>query len=76
MMDVLSSMNCPVVYDIIYQPGMTMLLFGAQLLQFPILNGIGMNLEQAVIAFEKATTTAGLRQPNQDEVRRLMSPVW
>ncbi len=39
------------VYDIIYQPVESMLLIQARSLGLPVLNGLCMNLEQAVIAF-------------------------
>jgi shikimate dehydrogenase len=43
-----------VVYDIIYQPAETELLRQAKVIGLVTLNGLGMNLDQAVIAFEKA----------------------
>ena len=69
-------MDCPFVFDIIYQPRQTMLLYLADLLGYKTLNGAGMNLEQAVIAFESATVTAGLRGRNRNEVHDLMRSVW
>jgi shikimate dehydrogenase len=44
-----------IVYDVIYDPNKTKLLDLAQAAGLRILNGIGMNLDQAVLAFEKAT---------------------
>ena len=43
-----------VIYDIIYQPAETELLRQAKVIGLTTLNGLGMNLDQAVIAFEKA----------------------
>jgi shikimate dehydrogenase len=43
-----------VVYDIIYQPLQTPLLAAAEGRGLQNRNGLGMNLEQAVIAFAKA----------------------
>jgi len=43
-----------VIYDIIYQPAETELLRQAKVIGLATLNGLGMNLDQAVIAFEKA----------------------
>ena len=40
-----------------------------------ILSGNGMNLEQAVIAFDKTTSATGLRNLNQNEVRKYMKEV-
>ena len=36
------------------------------------LTGIGMNLEQAVIAFDITTSATGKRNLDQDEVRKFM----
>jgi shikimate dehydrogenase len=43
-----------VIYDIIYQPGETELLRQAKVIGLVTLNGLGMNQDQAVIAFDKA----------------------
>lgn len=43
-----------VIYDIIYQPAETELLRQAKVIGLMTLNGLGMNQDQAVIAFEKA----------------------
>ena len=75
-LDVLSSMDDPFIFDIIYQPLQTMLLFLASMIGFRILNGVAMNLEQAVIAFDKATVAAGLQNSNYKTTRRLMRKVW
>lgn len=42
------------VYDVIYHPSPTPLLAAAQALGLATLDGLGMNLDQAVIAFDKA----------------------
>lgn len=42
------------VYDVIYQPAVTPLLAMAAARGLPNRNGLGMNLDQAVIAFDKA----------------------
>lgn len=46
------------VYDVIYQPRPTPLLAAAQALGLATLDGLGMNLDQAVIAFDKAVPGA------------------
>jgi shikimate dehydrogenase len=43
-----------VIFDIIYQPGETELLRQAKVIGLITMNGLGMNQDQAVIAFEKA----------------------
>jgi len=77
-LDVLASANDPFVFDIIYQPRETLLLFLADMLGYKTLNGASMNLEQAVIAFEKAT--ASLRvdagQTDSKRIRSFMRNVW
>lgn len=70
---VLSAMNAPVVFDIIYQPSTTMLLSLAGAMGYRTINGLPMNLEQAVIAFDKATSSAGLRNSDVDAVRNILS---
>lgn len=60
------------IFDIVYQPELTSLLFISNLIGHKILSGSGMNLEQAVIAFDKATSATGERKPNQNEVRKYM----
>jgi len=75
-LDVLSNMDDPFIFDIIYQPLHTMLIFLASMLGFRTLNGVPMNLEQAVIAFDKATVAADLQNSNHKKIRRLMSKVW
>jgi shikimate dehydrogenase len=42
------------VYDVIYQPRETPLLAAAKARGLAVLDGLGMNLDQAVIAFDKA----------------------
>ena len=42
------------IYDIIYQPAETELLRQAKVIGLATMNGLGMNQDQAVIAFEKA----------------------
>ena len=63
------------IFDIVYQPQMTCLLFISNLIGHRTLSGIGMNLEQAVIAFDKTTSATGKRNLNQDEVRKYMIDV-
>lgn len=60
-----------VVYDIIYQPAMTPLLTLAAGLGRRVLGGLGMNLEQAVIAFCRAMPG----QVSADRVRAVMAGV-
>ena len=74
-MEILVSLRNPLIFDIIYQPGQTMLLYLSSLIGYPTLNGAGMNLEQAVIAFDKATAAVKMRKSNCDEVRELMSKI-
>jgi shikimate dehydrogenase len=75
-LDFLSAMNKPLVMDIIYQPRQTMLLHLADQLGYRTINGVPMNLEQAVIAFDKVTATARLRISDPDKVRRAMKKVY
>lgn len=57
------------VYDVIYQPEETLLLKEATKRGMNVMNGLGMNLDQAVIAFMKANPGAlGI-----DQVRDAMS---
>jgi len=72
---VLKSMNKPFVFDIIYQPEKTTLLEKAEELGCKVLNGKKMNLEQAVIAFVKATSSAGLYESDNNAVRKIMSSI-
>lgn len=77
-LDVLAAANDPFVFDIIYQPQQTVLLFLADMLGYKTLNGVPMNLEQAVIAFEKATAAFGNETVQKDNnlVRSFMRKVW
>lgn len=56
------------VYDVIYQPRETPLLAAAKARGLRTLDGLGMNLDQAVIAFEKAVPGA----LSIDEIREAM----
>ena len=69
---VLINMQSSLVYDIIYQPLETELLREAKQCGHKTLNGLAMNLEQAVIAFEKVNQAVGLWQGSRDDVRALM----
>lgn len=71
----LAAADQPLVFDIVYQPETTMLLAAARQLGYKTLSGLPMNLEQAVIAFDKATVSAGLRASDQERVRELMRNV-
>ena len=71
----LSKCQNPMVFDIVYQPNISYLLYLSDQLGFKTLSGKMMNLEQAVIAFNKTTSATGLRDSNQDEVRELMKDV-
>jgi shikimate dehydrogenase len=64
------------VFDIIYQPEKTTLLKLAEGLDIKFLNGAIMNLEQAVIAFYKATETILSTQASQESIRQSMKPLW
>jgi shikimate dehydrogenase len=75
-LDVLSNMDDPFIFDIIYQPLKTMLLYLASMVGFRTLNGVAMNLEQAVIAFDKATVAACLQNSSIKKTRSLMRKVW
>lgn len=63
------------IFDIVYQPRLTCLLFMSNLIGHKSLSGNGMNLEQAVIAFDKTTSATGKRNLNQNEVRKYMIDV-
>ena len=71
-LSLLAALEKPFVFDIIYQPSETLLLSLAKLMGCNTLNGLPMNLEQAVIAFDKATAAAGMRNSNVEEVRVIM----
>lgn len=71
----LAKTNDALVFDIVYQPKRTMLLQLAKRLKMETLTGLPMNLEQAVIAFDKAVTGAGVETPGVDRVRELMQAV-
>ena len=45
--------NCKIIFDVIYQPKKTKLLSLAKKNKIFALNGLEMNLEQAVLAFKK-----------------------
>lgn len=60
------------VYDIIYQPVRTMLLEMASWAGFATLNGESMNLRQAVMAFHKAASAAGLSLGEPEEIEQVM----
>lgn len=63
-----------VVYDIIYQPRPTQLLILAQERGLRVIDGLSMNLEQAVIAFGYAVTQDS-RFLNDQKIRQSMSKV-
>lgn len=60
------------VFDVIYQPGRTLLLTLAELAGCRTMNGSWMNLEQAVIAFCTAVPAATGRTVDPDDVRAAM----
>lgn len=68
----LSQFKNLLVFDIVYQPLTTCLLFLSNLIGHKTLSGKGMNLEQAVIAFDKTTSATGKRDLDQNEVRKYM----
>jgi shikimate dehydrogenase len=61
-----------IVFDIIYQPLKTTLLHIAECHGMPILNGLGMNLEQAVIAFQKASKPIKICYVSDEKARESM----
>lgn len=71
----LSLMKKPVVMDIIYQPLQTVLLSLADKLGYQTINGLAMNLEQAVIAFIKANPVNEDIKGYQSKIRALMQTV-
>ena len=68
-------MSNPFIFDIIYQPRQTFLLCLAELVGFRWLNGVSTNLEQAVIAFDKATVKSKIRETNTKHVQEIMKNV-
>jgi len=74
-MEILIAAKSPMVFDIIYQPEETVLLFLASLAGCNTLNGREMNLEQAVIAYDMTTVATELRSSDRDLVRSTMSKV-
>jgi shikimate 5-dehydrogenase len=77
-LDVLAAADDLFVFDIIYQPQQTVLLYLADMLGYKTLNGVSMNLEQAVIAFEKAAAAFGneTAQKDSNRIRSYMRKVW
>ncbi len=61
-----------VLCDIVYQPPQTTLLSAAACFGLRTIGGLGMNLAQAVIAFEKAVEGAGLGPGDLARVRAAM----
>jgi shikimate dehydrogenase len=61
-----------VVCDIVYQPRQTALLHAAGSFGLRTIDGLRMNLEQAVIAFDKAVRGAGLARSDTASVRAAM----
>ena len=70
--EILKALNQPFVFDIIYQPLETTLMNLAQSTGSQTLNGLSMNLEQAVIAFQKAASSSGLYSGESDQIRSIM----
>jgi len=60
-----------IIYDIIYQPLETKLLSISKSLGISTLNGLSMNLEQAVLAYQYAVDTNG----GAEQVRSIMSSI-
>ena len=75
-LDVFAAMNDPIIFDIIYQPDQTLFLSLSKLFGYKTINGISMNLEQAVIAFKRAVSASGIYDPKDSKIRRLMQKVW
>lgn len=71
----LESQKGAFVFDIIYQPRETLLMSLAKACGCRVLNGLPMNLEQAVIAFDTTTAASGLRKPDSAAVRKFMEAV-
>ncbi len=63
------------LFDIIYQPAQTTLLRLGECHGMGVLNGLAMNLYQAVIGFKKAAEASRLWSGAINEVRDLMSQV-
>ena len=61
-----------IVFDIIYQPLKTKLLEIADNYDISTLNGLEMNLEQAVLAYQYAVKS----NKNLDKIRKIMSQIW
>lgn len=68
----LEKLTPSLVFDVIYQPEETILLSLAKQMGVTTLNGLPMNLEQAVIAFIKATNGMDISGLSPDEVRTIM----
>ena len=60
-----------IVFDIIYQPLKTKLLEITDNSGLATLNGLEMNLEQAVLAYQYAVKS----NKNLDEIRKIMSQI-
>lgn len=72
-LEVLTQASPKVIMDIVYQPERTLLLSISDMFGAQTINGLGMNLEQAVIAYDKATATNNLRDADADAVRSIMA---
>lgn len=70
--ELLKGVNKPFVFDIIYQPLETSLIQMAKSLGSKTLNGLGMNLEQAVIAFNKSVVGGQLYSGEINRIRSAM----
>lgn len=57
-----------VVYDLVYNPPETVLMRQARAAGLPVLNGLGMLVEQAAMAFERWTGTPAPRQAMREAV--------
>lgn len=64
------------VFDIVYQPQITCLLYLSKLMGHKILTGNGMNLEQAVIAFYKSVKNIKKYNLSKDEIRKSMLKIF
>jgi shikimate dehydrogenase len=75
-LNALTHLENALIYDIVYQPRQTILLDLAASCGLPILNGVGMNLEQAVIAYERVTRAVSLCHSDTKTIREIMKSVW
>ena len=73
--ELLSRFKGFLVYDVMYQPLKSVLLYQSESLGITAINGLEMNLDQAVIAFEKVLRASNITKVSVKETREHMLAV-